>query len=73
MDKAGSILLTKSERCRLERIVADRNSAHKHVWRSRIVVLSADGVGLMAVARATGTTKHTVWEAYRLALESAVS
>jgi len=33
------------ERTRLEAIVADRNSPQKHVWRARIALLTADGLG----------------------------
>ncbi len=38
-----SILLTVTDRRRLERIVAARNAAQKHVWRAEIVLLSANG------------------------------
>jgi transposase len=31
------------------------------VWRARIVLLSADGVGTNAIMAATGTAKTTVW------------
>jgi transposase len=50
-----------SDRRRLEGIVADRNTPQKHVWRARIVLLSADGVGTNAIMAATGTSKTTVW------------
>jgi transposase len=45
----------------LEAIAADRNAAQKHVWRARIVLLSADGVGTNGITKATGTAKTTVW------------
>ncbi|VAW18489.1 Mobile element protein [hydrothermal vent metagenome] len=53
--------LDKPARQRLEAIVAKRNSAQKHVWRARIVLLSAAGVGTMAIMAATGKSKTTVW------------
>ncbi|MFC3226792.1 IS630 family transposase [Marinibaculum pumilum] len=56
-----SISLNDADRRRLEAVVADRNSPQKHVWRARIVLLSADGVGTNAVMAATGTSKTTVW------------
>ena len=56
-----SIAVTPPDRRRLERIVADRNARQKHVWRARIVLLSADGLGTNAIVRATGKTKKTVW------------
>ncbi len=56
-----SITLVEADRQRLEALVADRNSPQKHVWRARIVLLSADGVGTNAIMAATGTAKTTVW------------
>jgi transposase len=41
--------------------IRDRNSPQKHVWRSRIVVLSADGAGTTAITRAVGKGKTVVW------------
>jgi len=56
-----SIMLGEGDRCRLEAIAADRNSPQKHVWRARIVLMSADGFGTNAIMAATGTAKTTVW------------
>ena len=56
-----SIALRGSDRDRLERLVSDRNTPQKHVWRARIVLLSADGVGTMAIMAETGAAKTTVW------------
>ncbi len=56
-----SITLDKAGRRRLEAIAADRNTPQKHVWRARIVLLSADGVGTNAIMAATDTSKTTVW------------
>ncbi len=56
-----SITLDEADRQRLEALVADRNTAQKHVWRARIVLLSADGVGTNAIMAETGTSKTTVW------------
>jgi len=53
--------LQDADRPRLEAICADRNSAQKHVWRARIVLLSADGVGMNEIKRQTGTSKTCVW------------
>jgi len=41
--------------------VADRNTPQKLVWRSRIVLLTAAGVGTMSIVRALGKSKPTVW------------
>ena len=40
-----SIILSHSNRVRLELIVRNRVSAQQHVWRARIVLLTADGLG----------------------------
>ena len=40
-----SIILSPADRRRLEALVGDRNVAQKHVWRARIVLHSADGIG----------------------------
>jgi hypothetical protein len=39
----------------------DRNSPQKHVWRARIIVLTADGTGTIAITRAVGKGKTVVW------------
>ncbi len=56
-----SIALTEGDQRRLERIAADRYSPQKHVWRARIVLLSAEGLGTKAIMAATGTPKTPVW------------
>ena len=56
-----SISVSSADRRRLEAIVASRNTAQKHVWRARIVLLSAEGVGTNAIMAATGKSKTTVW------------
>ena len=61
MRKGIEIELAAGDRARLEAIVADRNRRQKHVERARIVLLSADGVGTLAIMRAVGCAKATVW------------
>ena len=56
-----SLTLSASDRARLEVLVADRNTLQKHVWRSRIVLLSADGHGTHAIMRKAGVAKTAVW------------
>jgi hypothetical protein len=41
--------VSPADRARLEGIVADRNSASKHVWRANIVLATADGLGTNAI------------------------
>ena len=54
------ITLSADDRSRLETVVADRNSPQKHVWRARIVLLAAEGLGTAAIMRRTGKSKNAV-------------
>jgi hypothetical protein len=56
-----SFVLSDDDRQRLDSIVTDRNTPQKHVWRSRIVLLSADAVGTNAIMAASGKSKTCVW------------
>ena len=56
-----SIEVSPSDRLRLEALIRDRNAAQKHVWRARIVLLSADDVGTAEIMRRTGKSKTCVW------------
>ena len=57
---------------RLERLIADRNTPRKVVWRSQIVLLSAAGCGTMEIMRRTGISKPTVWRWQARYLEAGV-
>src|SRR5882757_10123677 len=50
-----------ADRARLEAIVAGRNSPQKHVWRARIVLLTADGLGTNEIMRQTAKSKTCLW------------
>jgi hypothetical protein len=54
------ITLSAGDRGRLETVVADRNSPQKHVWRARIVLLAAEGLGTAAIMRQSGKGKNAV-------------
>jgi hypothetical protein len=56
-----SIDVTAADRARLEAIAADRNSPQKHVWRARIILLTADSVGTNEMERQAGVDKNSVW------------
>ena len=56
-----SFTLSSEDRHRLEALVADRNAPQKHVWRSRIVLMSADGAGTNGIMELVGASKTTVW------------
>jgi hypothetical protein len=59
------VRLDPGDRERLEAVIASRNSQQKHVWRARIVLLSADRVGTMEIQRQTG--KEPIPVGWRLA------
>ena len=60
MRSRTSIKLAAADRRRPDAIAADRDAPQKHLWRARIVLLSADGAGTNAIMAATGTAKTTV-------------
>jgi transposase len=63
------IWLSAADRATLEGLISGRNTPQKVVWRSRIVLLSADRLGVMAITRAVGKSKVTVsrWQERYLA------
>src|SRR6187399_48129 len=61
MKRGVEVRLGPGDRERLETVVGSGNSPQKHVWRARIVLLSADGAGTMAIQRHTGKGKPTIW------------
>ena len=66
------VRLGPGDRERLEAVVADRNSAQKHVWRARIILATADGCGTAAVMRRAGVSKPCVWRWQRRFMEAGV-
>ena len=61
MRNGSTVHLSPIDRKRLKAIVDDRNSLQKHVWRARIVLGTADGLGTMAIMRTAGVSKPAVW------------
>jgi hypothetical protein len=51
MKKGIEVRLAPGDRERLGAVIGSRNSPQKHIWRARIVLLSADGIGTMAIQR----------------------
>jgi transposase len=56
-----TIDLSPSDRKRPQAIVDDRNSSQKHVWRARIVLATADGLGTASIMSTAGVSKTAVW------------
>ncbi len=61
MRKGIVVNVKAADRRRLAAIVANRNSPQKHVWRARIVLLTADDLGTAEIMRRTGKSKSVVW------------
>src|SRR5215510_80568 len=61
MRRDDCLYVSPANRSRLEAIVADRNSSSKAVWRARIVLATADGLGTNAIMKRTGKSKPCVW------------
>jgi transposase len=55
------IVLERKARTELERLLADGNTAQKIAKRAGIVLMTADGYGVMAIMREVGVSKTTVW------------
>jgi hypothetical protein len=61
MQERTNIRLSAADRSELEAVAANRNSPQKHVWRAKIVLLTADGHGTADIMRATGKAKTVIW------------
>ena len=62
-----------ADRARLEAIVADRNSPQKHVWRARIILLTAAALGTVEITRRTGKSKNCVWRWQERFMQEAIA
>ncbi len=60
MSRIEPIRLSADDRDRLEKLVRDRNTPQKVVWRSRIVLLSAMGLRPPEIVAAVGKSELTV-------------
>jgi winged helix-turn helix protein len=61
MHEGSHIKLSADDRAELAAVVANRNSPQKHVWRAKIVLLTADGHGTAEIMRRTGKAKTVIW------------
>ena len=53
--------VSAADRARLEAITGDRNSPQKHVWRARVILLTAAGLGTVEITRRARKSKTSVW------------
>jgi hypothetical protein len=61
MRKGIEVRLGPGDCERREVVIGSGNSLQKNVWRARIVVLSADGVGTTAIQSQPARGKPTIW------------
>ena len=61
MAQTVNVILRPDDRARLIAVLDDRNRPQKHVQRARIVLLSADRLPVLDVARQAGMSRPAVW------------
>ena len=61
MRKQAEFVVRARDRAELNGILGDGNVPQKIVKRAKIVLMTADGAGVMAIMRAVGVSKTTVW------------
>jgi transposase len=61
MKKQAAFVLRARDRTGLEGILRDGNVPQKIVKRAKIILMTADGAGVMTIMRAVGVSKTTVW------------
>src|SRR5215813_8840659 len=67
------VVVSDEDRVRLEAIIGDRTRPVKHVQRARIVLLSAERLPVLQVARRAGVSRPAVWRWQRRYAEAGVS
>lgn len=72
MSRIAAIRLPEADRATLAKLIGDRNTPQKVVWRSRIVLLSAEGMRPPSIAAAVGKSELTVRRWRRRYLEKGV-
>src|SRR5204862_7096130 len=60
MGKIERIQVAPEDRERLVKLVKDRNTPQKIVWRSQIVLFAGEGIGAVEVATRVGKSVRTV-------------
>src|ERR1700719_5297298 len=71
--KQAEFTVSAKDRAELEKIVRDGNAAQKVAKRAKIVLMTADGAGVMAIMRTVGVSKTTVWRWQQYFVEAGVA
>ena len=61
MAQTVSIIVGVEDRARLAAILGDRNRPQKHAQRANIILLSAERLPVLEVARRAGVSRPAVW------------
>jgi transposase len=72
MSQDVCVIVGAEDRARLAAVVGDRSRPLKHVQRARIVLLSAERLPVLAVARRAGVSRPAVWRWQRRYAEEGV-
>jgi len=72
MAQTVSVIVGTEDWARLAAVVGDRSRPLKHVQRARIVLLSAERLPVLAVARGAGVSRPAVWRWQRRYAEEGV-
>ncbi len=57
MGENVSFDVSTADRLRVEQLIADHNTPAKVVWRAKIILATANGLGTMAIVQETGKSK----------------
>ena len=55
------VIVSGEDRARLAAIIEDRNRPLKHIQRAQLILLSADRLPVLQVARRAGASRPAVW------------
>jgi transposase len=61
MAQTVCVIVSASDRERLEAVVADRNRQRKHIERAKVVLVSASGGPVQRIAEQVGVSRPMVW------------
>ena len=67
------LYLGPADRAELQALITNRNTSRKLVWRSEIILATADGHGTFEIMRRARTSKPTVWRWQQRYLDEGVA